>query len=295
MMAVNGKPMKNVFQVSSFCLLLLMLSPGNSDAQNGKLCFEHLTVNQGLANNVVYAMLQDSQGYLWFATDNGLNKYDGYTFTTYKKRPGDATSLTGNAVLQLMEDQDGHIWIGMMGQGICKFDRHTETFTCYSPNPLTLTQGTIHSMSEDQGGYLWVCNQGPELRRFDKQTGQYSRFNYASLLASTSANGKSIIPVVNTIYRDKMGTIWVCSAKGLHRMNWKPAGEGKPSQVSFTSYRHDPADARSISHDQVWEIYEDHAGMLWVSTYQGLNRFDRKTGTFTPCPCLLYTSPSPRD
>ncbi|MDB5239950.1 MAG: signal transduction histidine kinase [Spirosoma sp.] len=284
--------MKNACRVGFICLLFFILIRWNSYAQNVPLRFEHLTVNQGLANNVVYAMLQDSRGYMWFATDNGLNKYDGYTFTTYKKTPGETTSLTGNSVIQLLEDKEGHIWVGMMGQGICKFNRHTEKFTCYGPDPHTLTQGTIHSMTEDQDGYLWVCNRGAELRRFDKQTGQYSRFNYASLLAEKSANGKSTLPIINSVYRDKEGTIWVCSAKGLHQMHVEPAGRGKPSQISFTTYRHDPANPQSLSDNWVWEVYEDHARAFWVSTHNGLNRFDRKTGTFTRYREELVPAPS---
>ena len=284
--------MRNAFQVSSVCLLFLILIYENSNAQNVPLRFEHLTVNQGLANNVVYAMLQDSRGYMWFATDNGLNKYDGYTLTTYKKTPGDTTSLRGNSVIQLMEDKEGDIWIGMMGQGISKFNRHTETFTCYGPDLPTLSQGTIHSLSEDQDGDLWVCNRGPELRRFDKQTGQYSRFNYAGLLASTSGNSQSKMPIINNIYRDKEGTIWICSEKGLHQMHLKSAGKGKPSHISFTTYQHDAANSNSLSHDWVWEIFEDHAGMFWVSTHNGLNRFDRKTGRFTLYQENLVPSPS---
>lgn len=284
--------MKNIVQVCFICLLFFTCIPRNGHAQTGRLRFEHLTVNQGLSNNVVYAMLQDRQGYLWFATDNGLNKYDGYTLTTYKKTPGDAASLTGNSVIQLMEDKQGHIWIGMMGQGLCKFDRLTETFTCYGTNPLTLTQGTIHTLCEDQEGYLWVSNRGPELRRFNKQTGQYSRENYARLLAVTSATGQLIVPIVNSVYRDKSGTVWVCSEKGLHRMVITSAGRGKPTQISFTTYRHDPANPRSLRHDWVWGIYEDRVGMFWVSTHRGLNQFDGKAGLFTRYPDGLVPPPA---
>lgn len=284
--------MKNVFQVCSVCLLFLFSTPWNSYAQSSQLRFEHLTVNQGLSNHIVYAMLQDSQGYLWFATDNGLNKYDGYTLTTYKKTPGDTTSLAGNSMPQLMEDRDGYIWIGTMGQGLCKFDRRTEKFTCYAPNPPTLNLGATHTMSEDREGYLWVSNGRAELRRFDKKTGEYSPFNYATLLTPKLADGTAISPVINHIYADKTGTIWVGSEKGLHRMDLKPASGRKSATVSFTTYRHDPASSRSLSHDQVWEIYEDHAGRLWVSSGGGLNQFNRKTETFTHHPYTLSPAPA---
>jgi len=270
--------------------LWLLIAAATGKAQPTQLRFEHLTVNQGLSNHLIYAMLQDSYGFLWFATDNGLNKYDGYTLTTYKKIPGDTTSLAGNSIPQLMEDRDGNLWIGLMGQGMCKFDRRTETFTCYPPSPLTLRQGSIHSLCEDQDGFIWVSNGQAELRRFDKKTGAYSRINYASLLSEQSAEGKSVIPVINTIYGDKTGTIWLCTDSGLHGMRVRSTGPGKPPQVSLTTYRHDPTNPRSLSHDKVWEAYEDRAGRLWVSTDNGINQFDRKTETFIHYPYGLSPS-----
>ncbi|RRA98759.1 sensor histidine kinase [Larkinella rosea] len=264
---------------AGFIALLLLLTGGGglwSQAQTiRQLRFDHLTIDQGLSNNVVYAMLQDRQGYLWFATDNGLSKYDGYAFTTYRKVPGDSTSLAGNAVIQLMEDKEGLIWMGMMGQGICKFDKHTEKFTCYGLDSRNLTQGTVHALVEDLAGHLWIANGGAELRRFDKRTGMYSRFNYATLLAQANKPAQ-----INAVCRDKTGTIWVGSQQGLHRMNVKPAQAGKPVEVNFTTYRHDPADPQRLSHDRVREIYEDRVGMLWVSTESGLSQFNPKSGTF---------------
>jgi ligand-binding sensor domain-containing protein/signal transduction histidine kinase len=262
----------------------------SSKAQTVPLRFEHLTSNQGLSNHIIYDILQDRQGYLWFATENGLNKYDGYSITTYHKTPGDTTSLAGNAVPQLFADIDGDIWVGMMGQGICRFDRRTEKFTCYAPHPLTLNQGTIHTMAQDQAGYIWVSNGRAELRTFNKQTGEYSRINYADRLAFRSASGKIVPPIINTIYGDRKGAIWLCSDKGLYRMTSKSAGKGKSPHVSFKAYRHNPADARSLPHNQVWEAFEDHAGGIWVSTDKGLCRFDPQTQAFTLFLCSLKST-----
>lgn len=152
-----------------FICLLTIDSPGQAN-----LRFEHLTISQGLSNQIVYDMLQDRQGYLWFATDNGLNRFDGYTITTYQKIPGNTTSLSGNSLPHLLEDSEGSLWIGMMGQGICRFDPHTETFTCY-PNPPNSRQGAIHTMSEDRQGNLWLSTGQADLWKFDKRTGRYNR------------------------------------------------------------------------------------------------------------------------
>ncbi|GAB3998075.1 hypothetical protein GCM10028807_44810 [Spirosoma daeguense] len=267
-------------RVSGFVLIYFMLLNSWSNAQNPRLRFEHLTINQGLSNPIVHAIIQDRNGFLWFATDNGLNKYNGYSITTYQKIPGDTTSLVSNVIYQLMEDKEGYIWLGMAGQGLCKFDPRTEKFTHYGPNPKTLSQGTIFTMGEDREGYIWVSNWRDELRRFDKKNGTFSTVNYANLLAHKK-NDTSATPIVTSVHRDRAGTIWVCSERGLHRLNLKTNNLGKPSQVSFTTYRHDPADRHSLSHNQVWRVYGDKAGILWVCTDNGLNRFDPKTETFT--------------
>ncbi|WP_128547053.1 sensor histidine kinase [Larkinella soli] len=258
-------------------ITLLFLFPVIARGQTpAPLRFEHLTARDGLAHNVVYAILQDRQGFLWFGTDNGLSKYDGYTFTNYRKIPGDTTSLSGNAVIRLMEDRQGNLWLGMLGQGLCKFDRRTERFTSYGPTPHTLSQGSIQSLVEDAEGQVWVVNGNPELRRFDPRTGAYSRFNYADLL--TDRPGRR--PHLHDVYRDRSGTIWAGSTRGLHRMH--PDGAGQPPGIRFTTWPFGP----------VWEIFEDHAGVLWVITGRGLGRFDRKSGRLTPLPYRLDPSPA---
>lgn len=261
-------------------LLSVFLLPLRSSAQSLPLRFEHLTVNQGLSNPIVHAMLQDSHGYLWFATDNGLNKYNGYTITTYQRIPSDTTSLVGNVIYQLMEDKEGYIWLGMGGQGICRFDPRTETFTGYGPTYHTLSEGTIYTMGEDREGYIWVSNWRDELRRFDKKRGTFSTFNYASLLAE-KRDGKFVTPVVTAIYSDRKGTIWVCSERGLHRMNLTSSSPDQPQHVRFTTYHHDPAIAQSLAEGKVWRVHETRSGILWVSTESGLDQFNPKTETFT--------------
>src|SRR5574341_572994 len=84
----------------------------NCIAQNESLHFEHLGIEEGLSNNNVSAILQDSKGYIWFGTMDGLNKYDGYSFTKYKFDPFDSSSLSQNTIYTIWEDKYGFIWVG---------------------------------------------------------------------------------------------------------------------------------------------------------------------------------------
>ena len=96
--------------------------------------FKNLSVEAGLSHSTVNCILQDSKGFMWFGTDDGLNKYDGYNFTFYKHNPDDPFSLSHNRVWSLFEDSAGTLWIGTFGGGLNRFDRDTGLFTRYDAN-----------------------------------------------------------------------------------------------------------------------------------------------------------------
>jgi ligand-binding sensor domain-containing protein len=103
------------------CTLTLLCNAWELHAQTTDLTFELLTVDKGLSSNEVTAIMQDSRGFMWFGTANGLNKYDGYSFTTYKYAPLDSASLSGPWINLLYEDTHGDIWITT--GGLNRFDR----------------------------------------------------------------------------------------------------------------------------------------------------------------------------
>src|SRR5687767_13188579 len=112
-----------------FCLIILVSVNQGSNAQDKTLRFEHLGIEEGLSHDYVPAILQDSKGYIWFGTEkNGLNKYDGYTFTQYRFDPFDSNSVSQNLIYTIFEDKYGAIWFSTY-EGLCKFDRATEKFT----------------------------------------------------------------------------------------------------------------------------------------------------------------------
>ena len=125
-----------------------ILDPQASSAQP-QLRFERITTADGLSFPIVRDILQDQQGFLWLATDSGLNRYDGYTFTAYKEDPGDPTTIRFDSVSVIYEDSDGTLWVGG-GGGLDRFDRETETFTHVD------TRGQVFCIYEDSRGTLWA-------------------------------------------------------------------------------------------------------------------------------------------
>lgn len=109
------------------------------------LDFEHISSEHGLSQNTVCCILQDNQGFMWFGTAEGLNKYDGYTFTVYKHNPENSNSLSDSWIWALYEDHLGMVWIGTRDGGLVKYDRESDQFTRYQYNP-----DDPHSLSSDE-------------------------------------------------------------------------------------------------------------------------------------------------
>ncbi len=117
---------QNKFILFIGCLILLLYT--SAVAQEKNLKFEHLGIREGLSHSNVRGILQDHEGFMWFSTHDGLNKYDGYKFTVYKNLPNDKNSLSHNNLWRIIEDRRGNIWIATWGGGLNMFDRADRTF-----------------------------------------------------------------------------------------------------------------------------------------------------------------------
>src|SRR5512133_2452295 len=114
--------------------------------------FEHLSIEDGLSQNAGLDIFQDSRGYLWIGTQDGLNRYDGYSFKIYKHDPDDPTSISHNSILKITEDQKGDLWIGTWGGGLNRYDPVTEQFIRFQhdpDNPASISDDTVTTLKID--------------------------------------------------------------------------------------------------------------------------------------------------
>jgi signal transduction histidine kinase/ligand-binding sensor domain-containing protein/DNA-binding NarL/FixJ family response regulator len=231
--------------------------------------FEHLSLDQGLSQSVVTAMLQDRKGFLWLGTQDGLNRYDGYTFRIFRHKPEDAKSVANSYVYSLAEDPSGLLWIGTNG-GLSRFDATTETFTNFrhiEADEGSLPGDVVTQVVVDRQGVLWAVTSGG-LGRYDAETGKFKNYLH------DPQNPDSLSGDPAWIYEDRQGTRWVATDGGLDRFD--------PARGTATHFQHDPKNPASLGSNHVTSLVEDSAGYLWVGTSDaGLDRLDRATGKFT--------------
>lgn len=242
---------------------------------------ESLTSDEGLSSNSVISIVQDAQGFMWFGTWGGLNRYDGYSFKTFYHDPADSTSMPNDWVEALYVDGDGTLWAGFhSGGGLARFDPATETFVRFSfrEDPDDLAQDIVTVILEDHSGNLWVGTHGG-LIRFDRKTGNFTRYRHDPGDPTSLSNDQ-----VRAMHVDRSGALWV--GTGSATPTETPPGVGglnryDPATDDFVRYLHDPQDPTTLFDNKIQSIFEDMSGTLWVGTFGGvLNRMDRRTGTF---------------
>jgi ligand-binding sensor domain-containing protein len=237
---------------------------------NTSLRFESLSLEQGLSQSVVNVTFQDSLGYLWFGTQDGLNRYDGYHFTIYRPDPDNISSMNDRMIMDITEDAQGVLWIGTMLGGLNRYDRQSASFTHFihdPANPQSVSANCIDVLYVDRAGMLWIGTDGG-VDVLDPQSGNFlSHYHH-------DPEDPSSLPsdTITDITQDRSGVIWIASEAGL---SYQSQANGQ-----FTNFTHDPSDPSSLMGSKVNRVYEDQAGELWLGTELGLERFDPQTQTF---------------
>jgi ligand-binding sensor domain-containing protein/serine phosphatase RsbU (regulator of sigma subunit) len=242
-------------------------------AGQDRIDFDRLSLEQGLSQSIIEQIVQDQKGFMWFATEDGLNRFDGYRFSVFKNVPGDPNSLSYNELKALYEDRAGILWVGIFESGLNSFDPATEKVVRYrhdDDDPASLAGDTVRCILEDRSGRLWIGTQDGGLDRLDRETGEFSH-HFLGGAPPTSAGFDDI----RVIFQDRDGVLWIgTNGGGLVRFD--------PDSGVSTRYLSDLQDPHSLSDDRVFAILEDHTGTLWIGTYGGgLEILDRATGRFT--------------
>lgn len=277
--------------------------------------FEHISLDEGLSQSVVNVILQDRKGFLWVGTDDGLNRYDGYTFKIYKPETNDPFSLSDRSVMDMVEDDNGYLWIATRTGGLNRYDPVSGKFIHYThdnENEETLSSNLITALCLDGGG-LWIgTNKGLDF--LDFETGNITHHPMVNGIIQPKSD------LITALFKDSTGTLWIGTAEAgvsyydrtantfktfknnqynsssLSHNNvlsivegsggeiWVGTASGlnlfNPAENNFTRFKNTRDVPASLAGNSVYALYSDHSGALWVGTNVGLDRYDPQTGTF---------------
>lgn len=233
-----------------------------------EISFERYSLEDGLSQSVVLDIVQDSKGFIWIATQDGLNRFDGYEFKVYKNNPNDSNSISENWINVLHLDEKENLWLGTEYGGLNRIDLKTGTVTRFvsdSTNLNSLSHNTIRDIKEDADGNLWIGTWGGGISVYNKSSNIFTiHKNSSGDINSVSSN------FIRAISITQNGTIWIGTGDGLNKFN--------KAKNNFVRFYHDENNDNSLTENFIVSLYEDKNQRLWICTRKGMNYFDRQTG-----------------
>lgn len=247
-------------------------------AQPTNLKFDHIGLEQGLSQSSVYAIVRDAQGFMWFGTQNGLNRYDGYSIKVFKHNPDDSNSISDNMIWCLLSDTRGDLWIGTERGGVDRYILAENRFYNYKlseDNSADMDGNRVTSLYEDSNGNIWVGTSFTGLTQLSRTTGRFTRFLFDEK-DTTSLNSRTVW----AICEDNARNLWIATTKGLYKLNIDKQTE-VTNGTHFAGYHYIPSNSLRLNSDNIRALYVDREGTLWIGTSGGgLIRYDVKTNTF---------------
>jgi len=246
----------------SIIFLFLILFHFCGFTQQKEYKFINFSSKNGLSSNSINAIIKDKNGFMWFGTEDGLNKFDGQNFKVYRHKETDKTSIGRGPVNDLIQDKNGQIWLAT-NFTLSVYNLNLDSFINYD----FTNYGWITSLYADHNGKIWVGTYSG-LFLFDPKTQKTIAFR-ANPKDATQLNSN----IINCIYEDAQNYIWVGTADGLHQYN--------PQNKQFNRYLHSNENPKSISRNYINCIIEGKQGELWVGIDQGgINVLDKNRTAF---------------
>lgn len=255
----------------SFALCMVLTGPvlpRPAYSQNRAPQGQIFTSASGLSQSVVTAVLQDSLGFLWVGTREGLNKYDGYTFQQYRYQP-DTISLSSNSIRCLAEGRQSVLWIGT-DNGLNKLDRiRGYLWTHYLPDKIDPGSGNvIYSLFVDREDMVWM-RTGNQLIKFDPASEDYNFYKIYSNKSNLLKSDETYSMIMDT-----EGSVWCGTKDGLQRL--------EPGSEELKVYS--AAMGSGFRTDNIRSVYQDSLGRIWAGAEKGLYLYDPENDTFTDAP-----------
>lgn len=248
------------------CIIALVLNGVQKVTVNAldSINFNRLTIENGLSQSTALRIYQDSKGYMWIGTTDGLNKYNGKEFQVYKYSNSKENSISSNYIYSIVEDERNNIWVGT-ANGINKLNVETGNVKVYLPGEVegTISHSQIEGILMDSKNRMWVCT-ADGVNIYDSENDSFNRVLFSENEEKSLSN-----QFAHTITEDNMGRIWIGTPNGLNMYD--------ESLGIIKKFFHDENNINSISSDDICEVYAD-GDYLWVGTVGGgLNKINLNT------------------
>lgn len=257
--------MQNFFRQTIIILFALFLRI-SLFSQNEITDFSQYTIDDGLSQSVIQCLFQDTKGYIWIGTQNGLNKFDGYLFTKYNHNNVDTNSISDNWIFSIVEDKEQNLWIGTK-RGLNKYIRNENSFITidFGDDIPREIQNRVYGLDVSKSGDI-IINISPYLVIYNPATDKFK--SYHNDIEYDTGDKNEQIPVME----DSDGLIWIASNYGLSYFN--------PKNMEFHNFKADVDNPTCVSKDTIAALYEDNKGNIWIGTSYGLNKYNKTSGTF---------------
>ncbi|MCP4293317.1 MAG: hypothetical protein GY780_15945 [bacterium] len=235
--------------------------------------FKRLSVVDGLSQSSVEAIVQDQEGFIWIGTEDGLNRYDGYSFKHFRHDPDDPSSIATSNVMRLHLGNNGQLWVGTYSKGLDRYDPQTETFTHFPHDPLdpnSLSGDRVRSICEDATGTLWVGTLNNGLNRLDPGSQKFVVMKH-----DPNSQNSLLSDRVRCVYPDPSGLLWIATNNGFSKYD-PVTGQFE----HFQAATEETENLNTIQSNDVRYISGDENGLLWIATTPGLSSFNPETGRF---------------
>ncbi|MGB8190439.1 MAG: two-component regulator propeller domain-containing protein [Chitinophagaceae bacterium] len=296
------------------CFFFLLLPALQSAGYTPSLYFRNLSNVNGLSHNKVNCILEDRRGFMWFGTDDGLNRYDGNKFVVFRHQPSDSASISGNIITSLLEDKSGIIWIATADGGLTKYDyrlspgRQFRQYKHSIADSSSIPVNIINALIEDQYGFLWLGTSGHGVLKFDKKKEIFEPVpNKARTALALCLDGKGMIwagregggfikidPRNSKVQADKRyDDVYVklphMVVTSLFKDSRNHIWFGSWDKVVYRYNNHsqaeevfsNTADPYSFGKDDALSFAEDHRRRIWIGgKYGGLYIYEPITGSF---------------
>ena len=265
-------------------LLFLFWVFNRPDLCSQSLALEQLTIEDGLSQGMIYDVLQTRDGFLWIATKDGLNRYDGYNFKTWSHHADNPFSLADNTVTALFEDSKSRLWIGTSGEGVQLFDRKNDRFYHFHL-PVVYNKGNqvpydILQFEEDPGGNIWIVNRGGGVFRMGipdawnhalpdhPELGSLTTLTLVPIPASPISE-PGAIEEFRTILTAQDGSIWIGSSQNIYQVD--------PQSLAINAIKRPTGFPRGV-----WRLKQLASGEIWGTGNTGVFRYQNGAFTYFP-------------